>query len=136
SRRKNRIVHWMYRFSLVVCLVSTIVLAGEASVVVGPTNDGAIVSTQQLIRPAGKSVEYKGRPVDLVLTPDHKTLYVKSNRQVLAIDAGSWTIRQEVALPAGASMHGIVVTADGRHVYVTTAGLNLIDIAVSEDGTM
>src|SRR5690349_20169847 len=46
---------------------------------VGPAAGGGgyVVSTKQFIRPAGKSVEFRGRPVDLVLSPDGKTVYVK-----------------------------------------------------------
>src|SRR4051794_38787026 len=43
----------------------------SAPVTVGATVDGGVVvATQQLIRPAGKQVEFHGRPVDLALSGD------------------------------------------------------------------
>src|SRR5439155_25385025 len=94
---------------------------------------------QQLIRPAGRSIEFKGRPVDLVLSPYGKTLYVKSSAQLLAIDAASWTMRQELKLPektGGASMHGIAVSADGSRVYVSSGGAMLLEANVAPEGTL
>src|SRR5206468_7369614 len=118
----------------VVLLLSSLVCADDV-LRVGPTTQGTIVPTQQLIRPAGTSVEYKGRPVDLALSPDGKTVYVKSNKSLLTIDAGAWKIRNELPLPgaAGGSMHGIAVSPDGRHVYVTASGSMLLEAAVGAD---
>src|SRR5438876_380028 len=78
---------------------------------VGPAGSGGgmVVPTEQIIRPAGKSLAYHGRPVDLAVSPDGKTVYAKSSGSLLVIDAASWTIRQELKYPAsagGASMHG------------------------------
>src|SRR3989442_15748791 len=111
----------------IVLLLSSLAWADDV-LRVGPTTQGTIVPTQQLIRPAGKSVEYKGRPVDLALSPDGKTVYVKSNKHLLSIDAGAWTIRQELPMPgaAGGSMHGIAVSPDGRRIYVTASGSMLL----------
>jgi YVTN family beta-propeller protein len=90
---------------------------------VGPAPTGGhIVSTYQALHPAGQSLEFTGRPVDLVLSPDGRTLYVKDNRGLLIIDVATWTLRQELKFAAGAgSTHGIVVTRDGARVFVTTA---------------
>ena len=71
--------------------------ATDEELVVGPADGGGyIVSTKQLIRPAGQSVEFRGRPVDLALSPDGKPVYAKSSAQLLVIDAESWQIRQEL----------------------------------------
>src|SRR5688572_2170863 len=90
---------------------------------VGPAAEGGfIVTTEQLIRPAGRSVEFAGRPIDLAVSPDGETVYAKASRSVLAIDRASWTIRQELRYAAkvgGGSMHGIIVTPDGRRVLAT-----------------
>jgi YVTN family beta-propeller protein len=106
---------------------------------VGPAAGGGhIVSTRQLIRPAGQSVEYRGRPVDLVLSPDGKTVYVKSSVQLLAIDVETWKIRQELKVPAfhGASMHGIAISADGSRVYMTTARSTILEALVGKEGAL
>jgi YVTN family beta-propeller protein len=107
----------------------------------GAGGNGWIVSTRQVIRPAGRSVEFHGRPVDLALAPDGRSVYVKGGSQLLVIDVESWTIRQELKYPAkgegkagagggigglgGGTMHGIVAAPDGSEgatrIYVTTA---------------
>lgn len=90
---------------------------------VGPVPTGGhIVSTYQALHPAGQSLEFTGRPVDLVLSPDGGTLYVKDNRGLVIIEVATWTLRQELKFSAGAgSTHGIVVTRDGSRVFVTTS---------------
>lgn len=107
------------------------------AVQVGPGAPGQhIVPTRQALRPAGKSVEFGGRPVDLVLSPDAKTLYVKDNRGLVVIDTATWKIRQELKFKSGGgSMHGITVNRDGSRVYATTAQNILWEGQVSqEDG--
>ena len=105
---------------------------------VGPANGGGfIVSTQQLIRPAGRSVEFHGRPVDLALSPDGKTVFVKSNNQLLVIDTESWQIRQELKFDkGGSSMHGIVITPDSSRLLVTDADNSIREATITPDGTL
>ncbi len=93
------------------------------AVQVGPGAAGQhIVATRQVLRPAGQSVEFGGRPVDVVLSADGKTLYVKDNRGLVVIDTRTWKIRQELKFKSGGgSMHGIAVNRDGSRVYATTA---------------
>src|SRR4051812_15413447 len=82
---------------------------------VGSAGDGFIVTTEQLVRPAGKSLAYAGRPFDLALAPDGKTVYVKSHGSLLAIDRATWTLKQElryVEKVGGATMHGLLVSRD------------------------
>jgi YVTN family beta-propeller protein len=94
--------------------------------------DRHMVPTHQVIRPAGRSVEFGGRPVDLVFSPDGKTLYVKDNRGLVVIDTKGWKIRQELLFEGGgSSMHGITVSHDGSRVYATTAQYILYEGQVS-----
>ena len=106
---------------------------------VGPRGDGAfVVPTAQLIRPPGKSLVYVGRPVDLALSSDGKTVYVKSNKSLLAIDAANWTISQELKYPehsGGASMHGIIVSPDGKKLFVSLQSY-IIAGNIASDGTV
>src|ERR1051326_5399981 len=90
---------------------------------VGPNpHGGYTVATAQLIHPPGQSIEYKGRPIDLLLSPDRKTLSVKDSSQLLIIDTAAWTIRQQLKYPKGSSsMHGLACSSDGSRVYVTVA---------------
>src|SRR5690348_17260468 len=67
---------------------------------VGSAADGGvIVATGQLLHPAGKSIEFHGRPVDIVLSPDGKTAYVKSDFSVFVIDVAADRVRQELKYP-------------------------------------
>ena len=75
--------------------------------------------------------------MDLVLSPDGKTVYIKNMSNLLVVDAASWTLLQTLSYPAsGASMHGIAVSQDGTHVYVTGSGNELYDWAVATSGTV
>ncbi len=83
---------------------------------------GVIVTTEQSIHPAGKSVAFHGRPVDLAMSPEGKFIYAKSNASLIVIDAANWSVRQNLKYAkedGGASMHGIVVSPDGKDLYVT-----------------
>jgi YVTN family beta-propeller protein len=103
---------------------------------VGPLESGGhLTPTHQLLHPAGESVEFGGRPVDLVLAPDGRTLFVKDNRGLVVIDAGTWRVRQELKLTeSGGSTHGIAVRRDGSRVYVTSATNALWEANVAADG--
>jgi YVTN family beta-propeller protein len=118
----------MNRIVLIAAAVSVAILSTIASAEdfpkVGPTKDGVIVSTEQLVRPAGGVVEFGGRPVDLVVAPDGKSVYVKDNRGLVVIDQATWKVRQQISI-GGGSMHGIAVSADGHSVYLTSAGETL-----------
>jgi len=111
--------------------------AAAAPVQVGPLPDGGtVVTTKQLLHPAGRSVEFHGRPVDLVLSGDGKTAYVKSDIAVFVIDTASGTIRQEVKYPnkLGASLHGIALA--GNSLYVTLAQSAIAEMKIAENGNV
>src|ERR1043166_2817131 len=105
---------------------------------VGPFASGRhLTATHQWIRPAGQSVEFGGRPVDLAASPDGHTLYVKDNRGLVVIDAATWRIRQEFKFNGGGgSVHGIAVTRDGSRIYATTPQDILWEIATTASGTL
>ena len=105
---------------------------------VGPlTSGGHLVSTHQPLHPAGQSVEFAGRPVDLVLSPDGWTLFVKDDRGLVVIDAGAWKVRQELKLSeGGGSTHGLALTRDSSRLYVSTAQNALWEALVAADGTV
>ncbi len=97
--------------------------------------DAAIVPTSQLVAPAGRVVEYAGRPVDLALSADGRTVYVKDNKGLAAVDAASWKLLQRLPI-GGGSFHGIVAGADGRMVYATLADSTLAECEVLPDRTL
>lgn len=104
---------------------------------IGMTNGLRLVSTYQALHPAGASVEFNGRPIDLVLSPDQQTLYVKDNRGLVVIDVASWKIRQELKFAAGGgSTHGIMVSQDGSRVWATTAQNSLCEAKVGSNGQL
>ena len=86
----------------------------------------------QTLRIAGKRIEFKGRPVDLALSPDGETLFVKNINNLLVVDAKAWTLSQTLPYPgSGASMHGIAVNRAGSRVYVTGAEDELYEWVVA-----
>jgi len=98
---------------------------------------GVMTPTRQLLRPAGRSVEFGGRPVDLVVAPDARRLFVKDNRGLVVIDLERWEVVQELNFPeGGGSMHGIAVAKDGRRVWATTAQDQLHEAEVAADGRL
>jgi YVTN family beta-propeller protein len=99
-----------------------------------PSTEEAIPS-KQILRSAGQQIQFAGRPVDLCFSPDADTLYIKNMNNLLVVDAASWVLKQTLNYPAsGASMHGITVSRDGIHVYVTGSNNELYDGAVATNG--
>src|SRR3954466_7037193 len=89
---------------------------------VGVQPDGRIVvPTNQILKPAGKQVTFPGRPVDLVLAEDGKTLVIKNKADLVFVDLATAKVKQ--TLPAatdkkdkiGFSVVGLMV--DGDKVY-------------------
>lgn len=106
---------------------------------VGPLGESSFLTpTRQLIRPAGDTVEYAGRPVDVALSPDAKRLYAKDNRGLAVFDTATMTLLQELPFgdDTGGSMHGIAVSADGDRVYATTAGNELREAITKPGGKL
>jgi len=114
--------------------------AGESpsDIQVGPLPDGSqVIPSKQILRPAGQRIQFPGRPVDLALSPDTQTVYIKNMSNLLVVDAASWRVLQTLNYPrSGASMHGIVASGDGSHVYVTGADNELYEAAVAANGTV
>jgi YVTN family beta-propeller protein len=90
----------------------------------------------QLIQPAGDTLTFSGRAIDLALSPDVKSLFVKYDQGVLVVDPETWKVRQQVGIGEGSSIHGIAVRRDGRHVYVTGNYNTLWDGDISAAGTL
>src|SRR5205085_128434 len=59
-----------------------------------------VVPTNQILQPAGKQVTFPGRPVDLLLIDDGKTLVAKNMRDLVFIDADTGSVKQTLPLPA------------------------------------
>ena len=105
---------------------------------IGVQPDGRIlVPTNQILQPAGKQVTFPGRPVDLLLIEDDKTLVAKNMRNLVFIDVATGAIKQTLALPAAAKgLSGAfsavgLVAADGR--ILATDSQNAVRIAKRND---
>ncbi len=95
-------------------------------------NSEQSLPTKQILRAAGQQLQFSGRPVDLALAPDGRTLFIKNMTSLLVVDVSSWRLLATLAYPGGgASLHGIAVSPDGTHVYVTGAGNELYQWNVS-----
>ena len=105
---------------------------------VGMLPDGEqSVPTKQILRAAGQSLQFGGRPVDLALSPDGRFVFVKNLNNLLVFDAATWTLLQTAGYPAsGASLHGIAVSRNGTHVYVSGAANEVYDWTVATNGTV
>ncbi len=104
---------------------------------VGPGNDGHWVPTRQLIRPAGQTVQFSGRPVDLVVHPTGDFIYIKDHRGIVVLDRAMKVPLQELRFPdGGGSMHGIAIDGNGTRLWATNAQSNLHEAAIAENGTI
>jgi len=93
--------------------------------------------SKQLLRAAGRQVQFSGRPVDLAISPDRSTIYIKNINNLVVVDAAAWTVRQTLSFPgSGASMHGIAVNGDGSHIYATGCGNELYDWTANTNGSV
>jgi YVTN family beta-propeller protein len=96
---------------------------------------GQSLPSKQLVRSAGQQVQFSGRPVDLAISPDGGTIYIKNMNNLVVVDAASWFVRQTLSFPgSGASMHGVTVNAS--HIYATGSGNELYDWIVNTNGTV
>ncbi|HZP81615.1 MAG TPA: YncE family protein, partial [Chthonomonadaceae bacterium] len=119
------------------CLVASSATLGQANEQVGPAAEGrTLLPTRQLIRAAGRTLEFGGRPIDLALSPDGKTLYAKDNRGLVVVKVADWKVIQELPLEGGTSLHGVVVRRDGARVYATGAQSQLAEAEVLPDGAL
>ncbi len=84
------------------------------------TGETYIVPTSQIIDPAGITVTFPGRPVDLALHPDETILAVKNLKDIVFFNTENQTIIQSLALPQGGNTFtGIEWSADGQKIWTT-----------------
>jgi len=126
--KKFRHSNALFQSVLIICVIITAGCAHQFPRV-GPIDDVVVVPTGQIIRPAGESIEFAGRPVDLTLSSDGSLLFVKHHKALAIIDTVTWSTIQELPYPegTGASMHGIAVNKRGDRVYATTANFLVLE---------
>jgi YVTN family beta-propeller protein len=99
---------------------------------VGQQPDGRIVvPTNQVLQPAGQQVLFPGRPVDLALIEEGRTLVVKNLKDLVFIDPATGTIKQTLPSPVGFSVIGLLAQSD--RIYATDVRDHL-RIAVRREG--
>ena len=86
------------------------------------------VPTRQSILPAGRSLAYPARPVDLAVSGDGQWVVVKDDQGLAIIDAVRWQIAQRLAFPeGGGSMHGVLLDDATGRLWATTAQSTLYE---------
>ncbi|MBB6052807.1 bifunctional YncE family protein/alkaline phosphatase family protein [Armatimonas rosea] len=100
----------------------------------GKQPDGTFqVSSGQVIQ-AG-TIAFDGRPVDIALHPDGKTLAVLGQNKVfLAIESGGIP-GTDVPLGAGAGAHGLVWTPDGTRLFASVSN-GIVQECLFENGKL
>ncbi len=83
-------------------------------------NETYIVPTSQIIDPAGTTITFPGRPMDLALNPDETILAVKNLKDIVFFNAVNHTIKQTLELPEGGNTFtGISWSDNGQKVWTT-----------------
>ncbi|HLO98489.1 MAG TPA: alkaline phosphatase family protein [Fimbriimonas sp.] len=95
------------------------------------TRAGILVNTGQFIDPDGKLTVFGARPVDLVLSDDGRTAYLKENAGITIVETTSGKILQRLSLPGGASMTGLVLSEDGKRLYSSNSGDSIHEVDVA-----
>jgi YVTN family beta-propeller protein len=97
----------------------------------------AITSTGQRLTPAGRQLEFPGRPTAIAVRPDGKTAAVLNTKgdAVLIVDLATRKVLQSFANGAG-SFDGIAYNHKGTRLFMTDAGGDVSDLAVAPNGTV
>jgi YVTN family beta-propeller protein len=100
---------------------------------VGRQADGRIVvPTNQILLPAGKQIVFPGRPVDLALTDEGRTLVAKNLKDLVFIELATSRVEQTLVSPVGFSVVGL--HAARGQVYATDVKDHVRVAARREDG--
>ncbi len=84
------------------------------------SDESYIVPTSQIIDPAGTTVTFPGRPMDIALNPDETILAVKNLKDIVFFDANTNAIKQTLVLSEGGlTFTGIKWSGNGQKVWTT-----------------
>jgi YVTN family beta-propeller protein len=106
--------------------------------IVGKQDDGSyVVPTSQIIDPAGNTISFSGRPMDLALNPDETVLAVKNLYNIVFFDVVSQLIKQTLSIPddGGNTFTGILWSDNGQKVWTTDTRGFLRSAKLQQDGT-
>src|SRR5579883_2678712 len=98
-------------------LISSIFLESSST-----SSDLLLLPTGQTIKRSKQQVAFDARPLDIALSADKKTLFVKCDYSLLIIDADNLKTLQQLKYPSeeAGSMHGIAVYNDST-IFVSGA---------------
>ena len=101
------------------------------------TNGSVVTSTGQRLRPAGKQLEFPGRPTAIAVRPDGKTAAVlnSKNAMIVVVDLRTRKVLQSYSNGAG-SFDGIAYNHKGTRLFASDAGGDVLDLAVAPSGTL
>ena len=98
-----------------------------------------MLPTDQVITPAGRQIEFEGRPIALALHPNGRTATVLTagKNPIVVVDLESASVRQKLDL-AGAhvSYAGLLYAPDGLTLYASLADGTIGVFSVASDGTL
>ncbi len=76
--------------------------------------------TSQIIDPAGITITFPGRPVDVALNPNETLVAVKNLRDIVFIEVATLTIKQTLVLPEGGNTFtGVAWSNGGERIWTT-----------------
>jgi len=99
------------------------------------SNDTYVVSTSQIIDPAGETVAFPGRPVDHALNSEETTLAVKNMQNIVFFNVKTMSILQTLKFPgSGSSYNGIGWNPGDNKFWVTDSKGFLRSAKMEENG--
>ncbi|MHB2017506.1 MAG: alkaline phosphatase family protein [Candidatus Xenobia bacterium] len=100
--------------ALLLCLVAGFAAAMHPTIA-GLQPDGTdLLPTGQRISPAGVQVPYPGRPNDIALSPDGRTLAVLDIKSLVLVDVARGQVRQQIPVKPGHPFAGLVWSGDNE----------------------
>ena len=110
-------------FSTIAWLLTGVAFA-QNDPVVGDVEPGrVVVPTNQVLTPAGRLLTFPGRPTDLAILEDQRTVVVKNLDSLIILDAETATILQTLRLPSGGhAVAGLAVADGGATIYTSATG--------------
>jgi YVTN family beta-propeller protein len=127
-------VHLLLQLLAALAVVPFLTAGEPEDFPVGVQPDGRIVvPTNQVLAPAGQQATFPGRPVDLALADDGRTLVVKNLKNLVFIDASTGKVKQTLLSPSSFSVVGLLV--QGERVHATDTRNHLRTALRQKDGT-
>lgn len=100
----------------------------------GKQSDGTfVVSSGQTIEPG--TIAFEGRPVDIALHPNRRTLAVLGQNKVFLATESGVIAGTEVPLGAGAGSHGLVWTPEGTRLFASVSN-GVVQECLYENGKL